>query len=187
VAEFFGRALSRDAALADCVQRLRLMGEDQLLQAGAFRRADRERQLLTRKMFFSALSDELIAAAGRRYLDYVWADLVYEYDASAQSRELMAALRSREQAGRAVHSTLERPLATIEDLAARLESLEVKAQRATAMLTAAAVQTARDAPHGAATSPSMQPQHSNGLDDSVTPNAGVEIYGLVGRRLSTRG
>jgi uncharacterized integral membrane protein len=69
---------------------------------------------------------EVVDKIGQAYLDYVWNDLVYEWDQSEGAQEAIDAQRNLAMTARGVHQSIGQEMKILESLPDRLEALEEK-------------------------------------------------------------
>jgi hypothetical protein len=95
---------------------------------------DLDREELTRLRFLQSMPEELRAKIGEEYLDYVWNDLVYEWDQSEGAQEAIDAHRNLAMTARGVHQAIGAQMEILETLPGRLAKLEQDLQRVAKLL-----------------------------------------------------
>jgi len=95
---------------------------------------DAEKQIITKPMYLAALPEELKEKIGAEYLDYVWHDLVYEWDQSEGAQEAIDAHRNLAMTARGVHKAIGKQMEVLESLPGRLNKLEQNLVRISQLL-----------------------------------------------------
>ena len=85
-----------------------------------------DKQLLTKAMFLAAFPPDLIDKLSDVYLEYVWNDLVYEWDQSETASEAVASHHNIAMTARGVQLAIGKQLETMQTFGDRLSKIEKK-------------------------------------------------------------
>ena len=85
---------------------------------------EEEKQLLTKPLMIQAFSDDLKSNLGEEYVDYIWDDLVYEWDQSSGAKDAIETQKNLEMTKRGVQEAIGEELTRIEGFSMRLAELD---------------------------------------------------------------
>jgi hypothetical protein len=85
---------------------------------------DEDKQLLSRAIYYQALPEDLVVMLGEEYAEYVWNDLVYEWDQSEGAQEAIDAQRNLAMTAQGVKLAIGPHMEVLESLPARMAKLE---------------------------------------------------------------